>query len=370
MDKVKVLEQCERKISATCDRIGAQIPYIAKADLKYNTDMREKDLAWWTNGFYPGILWLMYKKSGDDKYKQAAEDIEQEFDKLFLDGFLGLHHDVGFMWLHTAVANYRDNGNERSFIRGVHAANILSARYNANGEFLVAWNDESGWMIVDSLMNIPLLYWATRETEDERFASIANKHLETVLKHVIREDGSCNHICSFDPKTGEYIESIGGQGYGVGSSWTRGQAWVAYGMTQAYKNTQDERFLAAARKTANYFIANIIEHDFVSPVDFRSPSEPLLLDTTATAIVASALVDLSKVVCEQEGVKYLHIATKMLEKLNNDFCNYDTEYDSILQKGSEKYFNDAIDPEVAIIYGDYFYIEALMKLNDYKIEMW
>lgn len=370
MNYNQILKKCENKISATCDRIGSRIPYIANSNLQYETDMREKDLSWWTNGFYSGILWLMHQKTKDDKYKQAANEIEVEFDKLFHDGFLGLHHDVGFMWLHTAVANYRDNGNEQSFIRGVHAANILAARYNANGEYLVAWNDESGWMIVDSLMNIPLLYWATRETEDERFVSIANKHLETVLKYVIREDGSCNHICSFDPKTGEYIESLGGQGYGAGSSWTRGQAWVVYGMTQAYKNTSDERFLAAAKKTANYFIANILEHDYVSPVDFRSPSDPLLLDTTASAIVASALVDLSQLVCEQEGVKYLNIAKKIINRLDADFCDYDTLHDSILQKGSEKYFNDAIDPEVAIIYGDYFYIEALMKLCSYNVEMW
>lgn len=370
MDNSETLKRCEKVLDATSTRIGDMIPYIPNEKKLYEVDMGKKNLAWWTNGFYAGIMWEMYVLTKKDKYQKIAINIEEKFDTLLEAKTNLLDHDIGFLWLHTAVANYRITGNLKSKTRALHAANLLAARFNVAGNYLVAWNHDNSNMIIDSLMNIPLLFWASEETGETRYRLIAEKHLETALKYIIREDGSCNHICRFDPETGEYLGPSAGQGYSVGSSWTRGQAWGVYGFSLAYKYTKDNRFLDAAKKVANYFCSNIVSYNYVSPIDFRAPEEPLYYDITASAIVASGLQELS---CHMQGAEannYQLIAKKILEEINVNYCDYNINTDGIVQKGSAKYHWDKVKPELPIIYGDYFYIEALLKLEKIKIDMW
>ena len=152
-------EKIRGKIFAECGRIGSRIPYIADNGV-YREDKAETDIVWWTNGFWPGMLWQMYHAEGDERYRMAAQGAEEKLDRAF-DIYTGLHHDVGFMWLHSAVADYRLTGDERAKVRALHAAHLLAGRYNPRGKFIRSWNrDRSGWVIVDSMMNIPLLYWA------------------------------------------------------------------------------------------------------------------------------------------------------------------------------------------------------------------
>jgi Glycosyl Hydrolase Family 88. len=168
----KTWSNIERKMAAQCSRLGDRIPYVPEGG-RYGEDMGESDIFWWTNGFWPGILWQMYQATGEPSYRAAAEGVERRLDAAF-DGFDGLHHDVGFMWLHSAVANYRLTGNKRSKTRGMHAANLLAGRFNPRGKFIRAWNDDcTGWIIIDSMMNIPILHWASGETNDPRFAYIS-----------------------------------------------------------------------------------------------------------------------------------------------------------------------------------------------------
>ncbi len=370
MNYKQMLQSCSQKISMTVDRTGNFIPYLPDEDGMYTKNYLNEDLSWWTNGFWAGIMWMMNDYTHDDKFKDVAVNIEESFDKLFSDHYPALHHDVGFMWQHTALANYKRSDNNMSKKRALHAANTLAARYNANGEFIVAWNWEAGWMIVDSLMNIPILFWATNEWNDERFRACALKHLNTALDYIVRDDGSSNHICSFDPVSGEFIKSHGGQGYGDGSTWSRGLAWVVYGMTLAYKYTQNEQCLAAAKKAANYFITNTIQHDFIAPIDFMSPNEEFYSDTTASAIVASALLELATFVCPQEADNYTYVSKKIIDNLYSNYCDLDMAKDSILQGGAERYKKENDPNGVAIVYGDFFFIEALMKLNGYTPDMW
>lgn len=365
-----MLEKCNLKISNTVDRTGNFIPYIAKPYECYQKNYAKEDLSWWTNGFWSGIMWMLYDQTKDEKYSEVAKFTEEQFDFLFESRFPALHHDVGFMWMHTALASYRRTEDLQSKRRALHAANTLAARYNPNGEFIVAWNWENGWMIVDSLMNIPILFWASEEWGDPRYKSIAIKHLDTALNFITREDGSANHISSFDPVSGEFIESHGGQGYGHGSTWSRGLSWVVYGMTLAYKYTQEQKYLDAAKKAANYFITNSLQHDYIAPIDFMSPLEPFYSDTTASCIVASALVDLSEFVCPQEADNYLYVCEKIISKIDSDYCNYDITSDGILQGGAERYRDDNDPQGVNIVYGDFFLIEALMKLTDRHPHMW
>ena len=156
-------------------------------------------------------------------------------DRVFLD-YRSMDHDAGFRWLPTSYASFLLTKNKDSYNRLRLAADNLAGRFNSAGNFIRAWNEEgkntrAGWAIIDCLMNLPLLYWAARATKDWRYYAVATKHADTVLSHFVREDGSVIHIAEFDPKTGDFIKSYGGQGLGEGSSWTRGQAWALYGLT-------------------------------------------------------------------------------------------------------------------------------------------
>lgn len=326
---------------------------------------------WWTNGFWGGMLWLMYHETGDVKYADIARGTEEKLDKCFTD-YYGLHHDVGFMYLPTAVADYRLTGNQESRKRGLHAANILAGRFNPVGKFLRAWNDGAtddtrGWAIIDCLFNIPLLYWASEETNDPRFKQIAMMHADTVMENFVRGDGSVCHIVEFDPNTGERVRDYGGQGYGDGSSWTRGQTWGLYGFVISYQHTGKQEYLDTAKKIAHYFIANIPE-DGIIPVDFRQPKEPAWCDDTAAAIAAGGLIEIARQVEELEKEVYLNAAIRLLKALDKDHCDYGRENDCFLQKATAAYHSQ--EHEFNIIYGDYYYIEAMLKLKRHDICIW
>ena len=248
------------------------------------------------------------------------------------------------MWLHSAVADYRLTGNTKSLQRGLHAANILAGRYNPKGHFIRAWNpecdpslDTRGIAIIDCMMNIPLLYWASEMTGDSRFKTIAMEHADTVLAHTIRPDGSCNHIVVFDPDTGEYLDNPGGQGYESGSSWSRGQSWAIYGMALSYAYTGEKRYLEAAKRTAHYFIANVSMNGYVPLVDFRAPEEPVLIDTSAGVIAACGLLEIASHVGELEQKLYMENAVRILRTLEEKYCDWDPENDAVLGYGTGAY---------------------------------
>lgn len=361
-------EKIQKKMLAECGRVGDKIPYIAENGV-YKEDKSETDIVWWTNGFWPGILWQMYHATGEEGYRRSAEGAEAKLDSAF-DIYTGLHHDVGFMWLHSAVADYRLTGNERSMARGLHAAHLLSGRYNPRGKFIRSWNrDRAGWVIIDSMMNIPLLYWAGDTIGDPRFEYVAMDHADTVMKHIVREDGSCNHIIVLDPANGELLETPGGQGYASGSSWSRGQAWAIYGFALSYLHTGKKEYLETAKKAAHYFIAQTGQTGGVAVVDFRAPNEPVFWDSTAGVCAACGLLEIGKHVPELEKDFYINAALRILKATDERFCNWDTEYDSIVQMGSGSYKTEH-DRHVPIIYGDYFFIEAVLRLLNKDFLIW
>jgi len=364
-----VWEKIQEKMSVQCDRMGEKIPYIPK-DGVYGDMANEKNgIYWWTNGFWGGILWQLYNATGEQKYRQSAENLEKRLEPT-LESFEGLDHDLGFLWLHTAVAQYRLTKNPKSRINGLHAANILAGRYNPNGEFIRAWNgDRTGWVIIDCLMNLPLLYWASEELKDPRFKAIANKHAQTAQKTILRQDGSCNHIVIFDAETGEYLDNPAGQGYASGSSWSRGQSWAIYGFALSYRYTKNEEYLNSAKKVAHYFIANLAVNDYLPVIDFRAPQQPMYYDSTAGVCAACGLMELAEHVSEYEKPLYQKAAVRILRAAEEKFCNWDTAKDSILGYGSACYERSS-DREVPIIYGDYFFIEAILRMLGKDFLIW
>lgn len=189
----------------------------------------------------------MYQDTGEERYIDMARKCEKKLEQTFSD-FYGLHHDVGFMFLPAVVADYGITGNEEAKKAALHAANLLAGRFNPQGNYIRAWNDlpdqdTRGWAIIDCMFNISLLYWASKETGDPRYRHIAMRHADSVMTHFIRKDGSVIHIGEFDPETGAFVKSHGGQGYGEGSAWTRGQGWALYGFVNSYtKSGMEECF--------------------------------------------------------------------------------------------------------------------------------
>ncbi len=361
-----------RKMELECRRIGSDIPYIP-VDGKYTEDWGKRDITWWTNGFWVGMLWLMYHATGKEEYKIAADKVEDRLDEALL-GFVGLYHDVGFMWLHSSVANYRLTGKERSRVRGLQAASVLAGRFNINGQFIRAWNEENGniragWMIIDCLMNIPILYWASAETRDPRFTQIAMAHADTALKVIMRGDGSCNHIAALDPDTGELESYPPCQGFSPEGSWSRGQAWALYGFALSYRHTGEARYLDAAKKSAHYFLANIAETGYVPVSDFRAPLEPVIYDTSAGTIAACGLIEIAEAVPEYEKSLYLNGAVRILKAITARHCNWNPEEDSIVSEGCVAYHSKD-QRDVPLIYADYFLIEAITRLKGSELSLW
>jgi unsaturated chondroitin disaccharide hydrolase len=372
-----VVEKLTKKLSWVSEKSSTKIPYSTDETgthddwSGYEPDSEDNKINWWTNGFWGGLLWLMYHETGDEKYASIARWSQEQLDHCF-EEYYGLHHDVGFMWLLTSIADYRLTENKEGRRRGLHAANLLAGRFNPVGKFIRAWNDNFhsgnvGWAIIDCMMNIPLLYWATEETNDPRFKQIAMMHADTAMNAFVRPDGSVNHIVEFNPETGELVKTYGGQGYEEGSSWTRGQAWGLYGFAISYIRTGKIEYLDTAKRIAHYFMSNIPESGLI-PIDFRQPKEPALEDSCASCIAACGLIEIAKHVGEHEKDIYLNAAIKLLKAIDEHRSDWTDQCDSFVLNCSASYHDKK--HHFTIIYADYYFTEAIMKLKENDIFLW
>ncbi len=372
-----VVEKITKKLEVVSERSKDKIPALTRDGVHDDRSMENVDwniddgINWWTNGFWGGMMWLMYHETKEERYAEIARVSEEKLDRCFTQ-YYGLHHDVGFMWLPTAVADYRLTKNGEARRRAMHAANLLAGRFNPVGKFIRAWNDlegndTRGWAIIDCLFNIPLLYWATEETNDPRYKQIAMMHADTAMEAFVRPDGSVNHIVEFDPVQGGVVKTYGGQGYAEGSSWTRGQTWALYGFVISYLHTGKQEYLDTAKRVAHYFMANIPE-DGIIPVDFRQPKEPAWEDSIAAVVAACGLIEISKIVDEFEKDIYLNAAIKMLKALDESRCNFDLDNDGILQNCTGAYHDPS--KHINLTYGDFYFIEAMFKLKGEEFFIW
>ena len=322
--------------------------------------------SWWTGGFWPGTLWLLYAATGDEGFKAEALRGEEML-TAELRAFNSLNHDVGFMYLLSCGANYRFTGSAQARTDCLHAASLLMGRFNPAG-FIRAWNEPErvGYAIIDCMMNLSLLFWASAETGDPRFAGVARIHADTALNNFLRPDGSVAHIVEFDPVTGAKLREHAGQGYALGSAWSRGQAWGLYGFAMAYANTGDARYLDAAKAVADFFIAHI-RPDGLTDCDFTQPAEPFRLDNIAGACGASGLLELERLTGE---ARYREAAEKLLDGLIERCCDLRRDTCGILTHCTASYHDDAAGVHTNIVYGDFFLIEALMKLSGRDPRLW
>lgn len=323
---------------------------------------------WWTGGFWPGMMWQLYHATADERFKDEARRtgklLTDEIDK-----FDVLNHDVGFMYMLSCGSDYRLTGDKLALRYTMHAANLLAGRFNPTG-FIRAWNgDRAGWAIIDCMMNLCLLHFASEQTSDPRFDMIATLHADMSIREFLREDGSCNHIVIFDPYTGQAIEKPGGQGYAVGSSWSRGQAWALYGFVLSYRNQHHERYLETAMKVADYFISNI-RPDGLTDCDFRQPKGEERIDNIAAACAACGLLELSAYVNKEKGEIYCESAFRMLRAIDKLCADWSEQSYGILQKCTASYHDDGAGRHCNIFYGDYFFTEAIARLCNKDAKLW
>ncbi|RTE11323.1 glycoside hydrolase family 88 protein [Paenibacillus whitsoniae] len=346
-----------RKIKKASLRIGARFPH-GSIDGEYHL----MPPVYWTAGFWTGLLWLVYREHGDEELRAIAEDCEAQLDALLQD-YSSLSHDIGFMWTLSSLAQWQVTESEASHRRGMLAASHLAGRFNIQGRFIRAWNqpERIGWAIIDCLMNVPLLYWATEQTGDPRFRHIAVAHTLTAAQQFLRSDGSVHHVVFFDPETGERTGAGGGQGYAEGSAWARGAAWGIYGWTLGCRHTGRREFLDAAERAAAFFL-NHLPEDRVPYWDFRLPTqEGAPRDSSAAAITATGLLDLADIVGGEKGRYYHEQALSILHSLYTNYHADDNEEAILLHGTGNLPMNQNIDRP--LIYGDYYYMEALAKLK-------
>lgn len=381
----ETFRKIDRKFSAVTLRSRDKLPYGVDGN-GIHIDLTKTRRHFWTNGFWGGLNWLLFAYTKNEEYKTTAKRSE-ELLRPVADNFALLDHDVGFIWHLTFGCDYRLTGDETAKNINLYMAASLSARFvlatRATGGFIRAWNGKRGtdWdnynrSIIDCMMNLPLLYWASEVTDDDRFSRIAEAHADVSLRDHLRSDGSVNHIVEHDRETGHATEALAGQGYAADSSWSRGCSWAIYGFVLSYLHTKKTRFLDAAKRAADHFIENC-KADWLPRVDFRAPEQPVLYDSTAGACAACGLIELSKYLPEREGRAYLDAALNLLRAMGDRFCNFDPANDHLLDYGTERYPAEISEEgykkagvHKSIIYGDYFYTEAILKLLGAKFNPW
>lgn len=364
----KAAQQAERKALALVERRGGAFLHATT-----NGRYEPTPAAWWTSGFWPGLLLLLFRRTGDERLLDLERRAEDELTAMFGDERVySFHHDVGFQFVPTAVARYKLTGDAEARRRGFLAATSLMSRFNAAAGLIEAWNGDErrGMVIVDTMMNLPLLFWAAAEFGQPRFGNVAEAHAALAMRHVVRDDGSTNHIVRFDQKTGEQVEILGGQGHAPDSRWSRGQAWALYGFALTARATGEATHLETASRVAANFVA-ALPPGMAPPWDFAAPDAATApRDSSAGAIAASGLLELARLLPTAEGNAYRRAATDLLHALyEHCFSGDGTDHDAILLHATGN-LPAARDVDVSLIYGDFFYFEALGKLDGTTETCW
>ena len=321
----------------------------------------EKDRAagHWVDGFWTGLLWLAWAHSGDAELRQGAECWTGRLAHLKTSRGT---HDLGFIFYLSHVIAGRLTGDTAWYNNAIEAAYTLTERFNPQGEFLQAWDDDgirkwAGRTNIDLMMNLALLYWASEKTGDASLADIATQHARTSRLALVRGDGSTAHVADFNPATGLLMRQEQYQGYSHDSCWSRGQAWALYGFATCYRYTAIPGFLSTAQALADY-TQRRLPADLVPFWDYDSPHIPdTYRDSSAAAVTVCGLVELAAVDGEN-AERWLDFAERMLHSLCESYLIRGAAGpSSILRAGARSVPANLM--EHGLIYGDYYFLEAL-----------
>lgn len=367
----KAFDEAKGKISKFMYDFTDKFPGSASVNNVYE----QVDNIFWTSSFYTGMLWLCYEMTGDKSFREVAEAEVESFKERLKDEQANATHDLGFLYSLSCVADYKLTGNEAAKDAALTAADQLIARYKPIGQFIQAWGPNSNApetyrLIIDCLMNLPLLYWASETTGDKKYYDAAYNHLNTVLDNVIRPDASTFHTFYFDPETGEPVKGTTHQGFSDDSCWSRGQAWGIYGMAFSYLYTKDERLIEVYKKLTNYFL-NRLPEDYIAYWDliFTDGDQPR--DSSAASTAVCGMLEMDKYLSDDDPDKALYRAAieRMMRSLIENYTTKDIpESNGLLLHGVYN-LPSGMGIDECTSWGDYYYMEALVRMMkpDWKL---
>lgn len=321
----------------------------------------------WCSGFFAGSLWYLYQLTGDKRWATQARRYTECLDSI---QYLTWHHDVGFMIGSSYLNGYRIHPSKAYKKVIVQTAKSLSTRFRPGAGIIQSWNTTAGWqskrgwhcpVIIDNMMNLELLFEATRLSGDSTFWHIAVSHADKTLANHFRPDGSCYHVVDYDPQTGAVLHRQTAQGYADNSVWARGQAWAVYGFTVCYRYTKDPRYLQQAQRTLNMLMNHPnLDNDLVPYWDLDAPNIPNEpRDASTAAALASALYEMSAYVA---GKGYDRLADRILISLSSK------AYRAPLGKNGDFLLMHSVgsiphgsEIDVPLNYADYYFLEALYR---------
>ena len=320
----------------------------------------------WCSGFWPGILWMTYGATKDENIRIQAEGYTEPLASLAEQSVYD--HDLGFLVINSFLKGYEATGNEQYKQTALACADTLATLFNPTVGTILSWprhvKDFGGHnTIMDNMINLELLFWASQNGGDKHLAEIATKHAETTMKNHFRPDGSCYHVAVYDTLDGHFIKGVTHQGLADSSMWARGQSWAIYGYTMVYRYTKDQRFLDFAQKVTDIYLKRLHETsddwvplwDMDDPRGLKAPK-----DASAACVVASALLELCQYVDAEKGNVYRNAATAMLSDLSTEkYQSREKNVAFLMHSTGHHPAGSEID--ASIIYADYYYLEALLR---------
>lgn len=319
----------------------------------------------WTCGFWVGLMWLAYLRTRDPRFEKWARDFGELVEPRQYDENT---HDIGFIFYPSFAVGQWVSGSEGLAGPAVQAAQTLATRFNEQGKYIQAWGPLDHPLArkstaIDTMMNLPLLWWAARTTGEARLAEIARAHAETSARYYLRPEGSTYHIYTFDPETGVGVEGGTYQGANPDSTWSRGVTWGIYGWALAYREHKDPLFLKAAEQAARYFVGSL-PGDLVPPWDFTDPDPEAPKDASATAICANAFLELGEIHPEPlRRAYYRGLAESMIASLCRDYLGRGKDEEGLLLHSAYSVpHQDGVDSSV--MWGEWFFLRAISHLTN------
>ena len=361
-----------KKVDIMTKHFPDGFPKASSDGLVYEKEKTDDSYYGWTESFYTGILWIAYLLSKDEKYRETAENLMPVFVKK-VDYGVGMNtHDIGFLFTLSTVAAYKITGNEIYREKSIDAAKVLANRFREKGQFIQlageadCENPDLYRFIIDTFMNLHLLFWATEETGEGDFAKKGLAHFNTAMETLIREDGSSFQNFYMDQKTGARLGGGTKQGFSAESCWSRGQSWGVTGIPFTYSYMKNDEVIEQYYKITDYYLDHLPE-DYIAYWDlcFNDGSgEPR--DSSAAAIAVCGLLEAVKVMPldNEHKKRYKQAAEDIMNSLIDSYTTKDDEMSNGLIKHGTYYYGGNQGIDECCIWGDYFYIEALARFLD------
>lgn len=320
---------------------------------------------WWTSGFFPGVLWYLYEVDGNDSLKVYAEDFTKRVER---EQYTTDNHDVGFMLYCSFGNGLRLTGNEDYKKVLLQGSESLCTRFRPQVGCIRSWDwNQKVWeypVIIDNMMNLEMLMWASKNSDNPKFGEIAQSHADVTMKHHFRPDYSSYHVVSYDTITGQPEKKNTCQGFAHESSWARGQGWALYGYTMMYRESKQEKYLNQAINIAKFIMNHPrLPEDKIPYWDFDAPDIPeTLRDASAGALIASALIELSQFTYGELSKQCLSVAETQLKTLSSaEYLAQPGTNCNFILKHSVGNFPGKGEVDVPLTYADYYYVEALVR---------